>query len=172
MPTLIIWIVAGISWVGLGYAVYSLFAKKSTGLYISAVVHIVGFLSVFLIDTLIGVCILGLAFLELITGIILSKSRTLRKTIHITNIILLAGLLVVGFFAFFGLHFVGQEDPYTAEHTHIMLLYVIWGISYYLQLRQSAMVNFIIILVVSLIIQALNIFYGYYVITFLESFLE
>lgn len=166
-------IVVGLIAAGFIYAIYSVFAKKSIGLYISAVVHIVaGVLSLVLIDFLIGVCVLGLAFLELIIGIILNDSRITRKVIHITNIILLVGLLVLGFFWFFGLHFVPQQDPYLAEHTYIMLIYVIWGVGYYLQIRQSSMRNFIITFVSFLIIQALHFFFVYYITTFLEFFLE
>ncbi|UFU00122.1 hypothetical protein KO561_03925 [Radiobacillus kanasensis] len=172
MTSWTVWI-AGISVVGLVYAIYSVFSKKTIGLYISAVVHFVlGVFLLFFIDFLIGICVLGLVILEIITGIMLKDSRIIRKTIHITNIMLLAGLLVVGFFAFFGLHFVPQQDPYIAEHIYIMLIYVIWAIGYYLQIKQSTLRNFIIILVIFLIIQALNFFFGYYVITFLEFFLE
>ncbi|WP_117148951.1 hypothetical protein [Paraliobacillus zengyii] len=118
------------------------------------------------------ICALVLAVLEMIVGIILNNSRIIRKVIHITNFILLVILLVLGFFSVFGQHFVPQQDPYLAEHIQIMLIYVIWGIGYYLQIRQSTMRNFIIIFVVFLVMQALNFFFAYYVITFLEFFLE
>ncbi|MYL58249.1 hypothetical protein GLW20_12105 [Virgibacillus halodenitrificans] len=167
------WIVVGLIVAVLIYGIYSVFSKKSMGLYISAVMHFVlGALSLILIDFLFGLYVLGLVILELIIGILLNDSRITRKTIHITNIILLVGLLVLGFFWFFGLHFVPQQDPYLAEHIYIILIYVIWGIGYYLQIKQSTMRNFIIVLIFSLIIQALNFFFVYYITTFLEFFLE
>ncbi len=73
---------------------------------------------------------------------------------------------------YFGMHFVPQDDPYIAENISILLLYVIWGISYYVQLKQTTVKNFIITLVTFLIIKALYFFFMYYVITFLELFLE
>lgn len=82
----------------------------------------------------------------------------MRMAIHITNIIIFLGLLVLGFFMFFGLHFVPQEEPYTAEHTYILLVYVIWIISYYLQLKQLAIKNFIAVLIALVIILIIYIF--------------
>ncbi|WP_136035771.1 hypothetical protein [Bacillus salacetis] len=78
----------------------------------------------------------------------------------------------MGFFIYFGLHFAPQPDPYTAEHIHLVLIYVIWSIGYYLQLKQSIVRNFIIIFVIFFILQVVHFFFGYYVITFLESFVE
>ncbi|GAA0600301.1 hypothetical protein GCM10009001_15880 [Virgibacillus siamensis] len=103
---------------------------------------------------------------------LINGGKSIRTAIHTTNIILLLGLLVLGFFMFFGLHFVPQKDPYIAEHISIILVYVIWVIGYYLQVKQSTVKNFIIILAVFLLIQALNVFFMYYVITFFEFFLE
>lgn len=98
--------------------------------------------------------------------------KIIRAAIHITNLILLCGLLILGFFMYFGTHFVPQQDPYIAENISIILIYVIWAISYYLQIKQSSIRNFIIILVVFLLIQALYFYFIYYVITFFEFFLE
>ncbi|QDI90826.1 hypothetical protein EPH95_06255 [Salicibibacter halophilus] len=67
------WLVVVLAVAGLVYAIYSVTTKKSLGLYISAVVHMI--LGVITLPS-IGLIILGLAILELIGGIILTLSSS------------------------------------------------------------------------------------------------
>lgn len=73
-----------ISWVAVGlmvgvllYAIFSVFLKKSLGLYIATAFHIVlGILSL----PSIGLIVLGLAVIELITGIIMTIKLRNKQT--------------------------------------------------------------------------------------------
>lgn len=74
MTSWITWVAIGVMIAVLLYAIFSVFLKKPTGLYIAAIFHIVlGVLSL----PSIGLYVLGLAVIELIAGIIMTVK--LRK---------------------------------------------------------------------------------------------
>ncbi|SFE28142.1 hypothetical protein SAMN05216238_1123 [Lentibacillus persicus] len=124
MSSWTIWLATGLAVSGVIYAVYSVFAKKPIGLYISAVFHIVlGILSLFSISFAIGLYVLSLAIVELIAGIILNDSVIIKKTIHITNIILLVGLLALGFFCVLRIAFCSStRSLHIRTHTYYAYL--------------------------------------------------
>ncbi len=72
----------------------------------------------------------------------------------------------------FGLHFVQQPDPYTAEHVAISVIYILWGVSYWFQFKVSTYKSIVLINLALIIFIVLYAFFIYYPITFLEYFLE
>ncbi|SDN96116.1 hypothetical protein SAMN05421677_10261 [Halobacillus aidingensis] len=97
---------------------------------------------------------------------------TIRQKIHMTNLILFVLLLAWGFLLYFGTHFVEQDDPYVGENLSILLVYVIWGLGYFIQLKQPTMKRVVAVLLLSLGFQVLYFFSMYYVITFFEWIFE
>ncbi|GEN52762.1 hypothetical protein [Halobacillus faecis] len=89
-----------------------------------------------------------------------------------TNLMLFVLFLAWGFFLYFGTHFVEQEDPYVGENLSILLVYVIWGIGYYLQLKQPTMKRALVVMVLFLGMQVVFFFNLYYVTTFFEWIFE
>ncbi len=72
----------------------------------------------------------------------------------------------------FGLHFVHQPDPYTAEHVALSVIYILWGVNYWLQFKLSNYISILLINTVLIILVAIYVFFIYYPVTFLEYFLE
>ncbi|MYL50023.1 hypothetical protein GLV98_11040 [Halobacillus litoralis] len=89
-----------------------------------------------------------------------------------TNLILLVLLLAWGFLLYFGTHFVEQEGPYIGENLSILMVYVIWGLGYFLQLKQPTIKRAVAVLLLSLGMQVLLFYSLYYVITFFEWIFE
>ncbi len=72
----------------------------------------------------------------------------------------------------FGLHFVPQPDPYTAEYIAISIIYMLWAVSYWFQFKISTTKKIILFNFAVIILVVLYIFFIYYPISFLEYFLE
>ncbi|WP_446855091.1 hypothetical protein [Halobacillus faecis] len=89
-----------------------------------------------------------------------------------TNLILFVLLLAWGFLLYFGTHFVEEEDPYIGGNLSILLVYVIWGIGYFLQLTQQTMKRALVIMVVFSGMQVVYFFNMSYVITFFDWLFE
>ncbi|WP_226577489.1 hypothetical protein [Halobacillus litoralis] len=93
--------------------------------------------------------------------------------IHILNIAALIVLLVFNFFAYLGMNFTPPTEPYTAEYTFLASFYLIWGIFYYLQVKQNSFKKFLVLILIELIfLFAWGSFWGSFGHTLLENLLE
>ncbi|GAB4074126.1 hypothetical protein GCM10028778_16290 [Barrientosiimonas marina] len=70
------WLIAGMITAVLIYAILSIYLRRSIGLYLAAVFHV--FLGILSLPS-IGLYVLGLAILELITGVTMSVKMSAKK---------------------------------------------------------------------------------------------
>lgn len=96
----------------------------------------------------------------------------IQQKIHMTNLILFVLLLAWGFLLYFGTHFVEQEDPYVGENLSILLVYVIWGTGYFIQLKQPTLMRAVVVMALFLALQVLYFFNIYEVTRFFEWIFE
>ncbi|WP_411953389.1 hypothetical protein ACKXGF_08735 [Alkalibacillus sp. S2W] len=89
--------------------------------------------------------------------------------IHILNILAFIALIVFNLFAYLGMNFTPQNEPYIAEYTFLASFYFILALFYYLQLKQTSLKSLLVIIIVELL---LLITWSHFGNTLLESLIE
>ncbi|KHE69541.1 hypothetical protein [Halobacillus sp. BBL2006] len=93
----------------------------------------------------------------------------MRIAIHVVNLLFLIFLLGIGSLAYLGMNFAPYPGNHVGENIGLLMIYVFWGVGYYLQLKQKTITRFIIFFVLEF---AFLYIWFMYVISFIDSLFE